>query len=108
MVRLNAENGMKCGTEFLDGQRHSSVVFTRDFSDRSTTPDLSNTAPVWWRAIRKKDSIETHCSLDGKQFTSIRQSYFPPGSKVEVGLMCAAPMGSGFEAVFDNLKLEIA
>ena len=31
MVRQNAENWMKCGTEFFDGQRHASVVFTRDF-----------------------------------------------------------------------------
>jgi regulation of enolase protein 1 (concanavalin A-like superfamily) len=107
MVRLDAENWMKCGTEFFDGQRHASVVFTRDFSDWSTMPDLSNTAPVWWRAIRKKDSIETHCSLDGKNFTAIRQGYFPPAIKVEVGIMCAAPEGPGFEAVFDHLKLDI-
>jgi hypothetical protein len=105
MVRLDAENWMKCGTEFFDGQRHASVVFTRDFSDWSTMPDLSNSEPVWWRAIRKKDSIETHCSLDGKNFTAIRQGYFPPGTKAGVGIMCAAPEGPGFEAVFDKLKL---
>ena len=51
MVRQNAENWMKCGTEFFDGQRHASAVFTRDFSDWSTMPDLSRTAPTWWRAI---------------------------------------------------------
>jgi uncharacterized protein len=54
MVRLDAENWMKCGTEFFDGRRHASVVFTRDFSDWSTMPDLSDTAPVWWKAVRKK------------------------------------------------------
>jgi regulation of enolase protein 1 (concanavalin A-like superfamily) len=32
LVRQNAENWMKCGTAFFDGQRHASVVFTRDFS----------------------------------------------------------------------------
>jgi regulation of enolase protein 1 (concanavalin A-like superfamily) len=105
MVRLNAENWVKCGTEFFDSQRHASVVFTRDFSDWSTMPDLSNTAPIWWRAVRKKDSIETLCSLDGKSFTSVRQGYFPPEVKVDVGIMCAAPEGSGFDAVFDELKL---
>lgn len=106
MVRLNAENWMKCGSEFFDGHRHASVVFTRDFSDWSTMPDLSDTAAVWWRAIRKKDSIETHCSLDGKNFIAIRQGYFEPGVKVDVGIMCAAPQGPGFEASFDHLKLE--
>ena len=33
MVRQDAENWMKCGTEYFDGSRHASVVFTRDFSD---------------------------------------------------------------------------
>lgn len=107
MVRKDAENWMKCGTEFFDDRRHASVVFTRDFSDWSTMPDLSDTAPIWWRAVRKKDSIETLCSLDGKAFTSVRQGYFPPDEKVDVGIMCAAPEGPGFEAVFDNLKLDI-
>jgi regulation of enolase protein 1 (concanavalin A-like superfamily) len=108
MVRLNAENWVKCGTEFFDGQRHASVVFTRDFSDWSTMPDLSNTAPIWWRAVRKKDSIETLCSLDGKNFTSVRQGYFPPTVQVDTGIMCAAPEGPGFNATFDHLTLERA
>ena len=107
MVRLDAENWMKCGTEFFDGRRHASVVFTRDFSDWSTMPDLSDTASVCWRAARKKDSIETLCSLDGKTFTSVRQGYFPPDVKVEVGIMCAAPEGPGFEATFDTFRLQI-
>jgi regulation of enolase protein 1 (concanavalin A-like superfamily) len=108
MVRRNAENWMKCGTEFFAGQRHASVVFTRDFSDWSTMPDLSQTAPIWWRAIRKKDSIETLCSLDGNTFTSVRQGYFVPQVEAHVGIMCAAPEGPGFDSIFDELQLEIA
>src|SRR5271154_87388 len=46
MVRLNAENWMKCGSEFVDSRRHASVVFTHGFSDWSTMPDLSNTDAV--------------------------------------------------------------
>lgn len=107
MVRSNAENWMKCGTEFFDNARHASVVFTREFSDWSTMKDLSDSAPVWWRAVRKKDSIETLCSLDGKNFVSVRQGYFVTTPEVEVGIMCAAPEGPGFEAVFDQLKLTL-
>jgi hypothetical protein len=107
MVRLDAENWMKCGTEFDDGQRHAGVVFTRDFSDGSTMPDLSQTAPVWWRVVRKKDSIETLCSLDGKSFVSVRLGHFVPNAKVEVGIMCSAPEGPGFESTFSDLKLEV-
>ena len=107
MVRLDAENWMKCGTEFFDGKRHAGVVFTRDFSDWSTMPDLAETGPVWWRAARKKDSIETLCSVDGRAFTFVRHGYFPPDVRVDVGIMCAAPDGPGFEAVFDKMKLEV-
>jgi hypothetical protein len=106
MVRLDSENWMRCGTEFIDGKRLASVVFTRTFSDGSTMPDLSETKPIWWKAVRKKDSIETLCSLDGVQFTSVRMGYFPPSRPVEVGIMCAAPSGQGFEATFNDLKLQ--
>ena len=108
MVRLDSENWMRCGTELVDGKRLASVVFTRTYSDGSTMPDLSETEPVWWQAIRKKDSIETLCSLNGIQFSSVRMGYFPPGRPVELGIMCAAPSGPGFEATFKNLKLQTA
>jgi regulation of enolase protein 1 (concanavalin A-like superfamily) len=106
MVRADAENWIKCGTEFYDRQRHASVVFTREFSDWSTMPDLSQAEPVWWKVIRKKNWIESLCSLDGKTFSSVRQGYFVSAAKADVGIMCAAPKGSGFAASFDDLKLE--
>jgi hypothetical protein len=108
MVRADAENWMKCGTELVDGVRHASVVFTRQFSDWSTMDDLTQEGSVWWRAIRKKDSIETLCSLDGLKYVSVRQGYFVPTPAVEVGIMCAAPEGGGFDATFEGLKLSPA
>lgn len=108
MVRLDHEQWMKCGTELVDGKRNASVVFTRDFSDWSTLLDLSQSAPVWWRVIRKKDSIEAQCSADGKTFMTVRQGYFVPTVRVSVGIMCAAPEGPGFDAIFDELQLERA
>lgn len=105
MVRIDAENWVKCGTEFVDGVRHASVVFTCDFSDWSTMNDLSQEGPVWWKAVRTHDALETLCSLDGRTYTSVRQGYLVPASAAEVGIMCAAPEGGGFDCVFDNLKL---
>jgi regulation of enolase protein 1 (concanavalin A-like superfamily) len=106
MVRIDAENWMRCGTEFIDGKRYASVVFTRTWSDGSTLPDLSETEPIWWRVVRKNDSIETFCSLNGDKFMSVRMGYFPTQRTVEVGLMCAAPSGTGFDSSFKSLKLE--
>jgi regulation of enolase protein 1 (concanavalin A-like superfamily) len=105
MVRIDAQNWVKCGTEFFDNARHASVVFTREFSDWSTMSDLATSGPVWWRVVRKPDSLETLCSADGKNFTSVRMGYLLPSASAEVGIMCAAPEGSGFQCAFDNLKL---
>lgn len=106
MVRLDEQHWMKCGSEFVDGKRWASVVVTHDFSDWSTLEDLSQSEPVYWRVARKKDSIEAQCSRDGTSFTTVRQGYFPPFVEVRVGVMCAAPEGAGFDAVFDELRLD--
>lgn len=106
MVRIDAENWMRCGTEFIDGKRYASVVFTKTYSDGSTLPDLSETEAIWWRVVRKNDSIETFCSLDGSKFMSVRMGYFPTQKTVDVGLMCCAPSGTGFDATFRELTLE--
>jgi regulation of enolase protein 1 (concanavalin A-like superfamily) len=99
MVRVSETDWLKCGTEFFDEKRHARLGFTREFSDWSTMPDLTETGPVWWRAVRKRESIETLCSLDGKDFTSVPQGY-DPASAAEVGIMGAAREGAGFAAEF--------
>ena len=106
MVRLDEKHWMKCGSEFVDGKRWASVVFTHDFSDWSTMEDLSQDGPVYWRVARKKDSIEAQVSRDGASWQTIRQGYFPPLVEVQVGVMCAAPEGAGFLATFDELRLD--
>jgi hypothetical protein len=105
MVRLNPENWVKCGTEFFDGARHASVVFTRDFSDWSTMADLAKDQAVDWRITRTRDALEVACSLDQKAFQVIRQGYLVPSEQAEVGIMCASPEGNGLECEFDHLQL---
>jgi len=106
MVRLDEKQWMKCGSELVDGKRRASVVFTHDFSDWSTMDDLSQKDAVYWRVVRTRDSIEAQISEDGDTFFTIRQGYFPRYAEVRVGVMCAAPEGGGFEATFDDLRLE--
>jgi regulation of enolase protein 1 (concanavalin A-like superfamily) len=104
MVRLNPENWMKCGTEFLEGARHASVVFTRDFSDWSTMSDLSKDRAVARRVTRTRDALEVACSLGEKAFQVIRQGYLVPSEEAEVGILCASPEGNGFACEFDPLQ----
>jgi hypothetical protein len=106
MVRLDEKHWMKCGSEFVDGKRRASVVFTHDFSDWSSMDDLSQSDAVYWRVQRRKDSIEAQVSADGVSYLTVRQGYFQPFVEVQVGIMCAAPEGAGFEATFDELRLD--
>jgi regulation of enolase protein 1 (concanavalin A-like superfamily) len=105
MVRLDEKHWMKCGSEYFEGRRWASVVVTHDFSDWSTMEDLTQNGPVYWRVQRKQDSIEAQCSKDGEKFTTVRQAYFPARVPLEVGVMCAAPEGSGFDSTFDQLEI---
>ena len=66
---------------------------------------LARTGPVWWRVVRKRGSVETLCSGEGTNFTSVRMVYLVPAATAEVGIMCAAPEGEGFQCIFDSLKL---
>jgi hypothetical protein len=105
MVRLDEKNWIKCGSEFFEGKRWASVVVTHDFSDWSTMEDLTQNGPVYWRILRKKDSLEAQCSKDGDRYVTVRQAYFPARVPVEVGVMCAAPEGQGFDTTFDLLEI---
>jgi len=49
---------------------------------------FSDTALVWWNAVRQKDSIETQ-----KLYLRQARAIFPPRAKVEAGILCAAPEG---------------
>jgi hypothetical protein len=112
LVRSGRNHGA-AGCESLDEVRHRDLRrlaprkrgFARDLSDWFTMPDPFNAAPIGWRAVWKRLEIETLCSLDGKNFTSARQGYFAPEGKVNVGIICSAPNGPGFEAMFDDLNL---
>lgn len=101
MARQDEKTWIKCGMELFGGAVNSGVVATREFSDWSTTKGVV----PWWRLVRGPNSIETYASVDGKDFTLMRSSYFPPAASTKVGIMCASPEGNGFDAVFDNLKL---
>ena len=100
MVRLDEKHWMKCGSEFFEGKRWASVVFTHDFSDWSTMEDLSQTGAVWWRVVRKKDSIEAQCSKDGEKFMTIRQGYFPAGGESDGRRHVRGPRRPGFRRRF--------
>lgn len=105
MVRADAQTWMKCGVEFVDGSPHLSAVFTRDFSDWSTSSLPSGTGAVWIRVTRKGPALDILYSLDGSKWIECRQGYLTPQSSLLVGPMCAAPEGKGFDVRFEDWRV---
>lgn len=102
MVRYDESTWMKCGVELVGGRQTVSTVFTRDYSDWSTVPLPDAPDALWIRVARKGGALTVSYSRDGKSFEEVRQGWLTPAHTVNVGLMCAAPEGSGFEARFDE------
>jgi uncharacterized protein len=105
MVRLDDEIWMKCGIEFLHGVQQASVVVTHDWSDWSVLA-LPNPSAIWLRVVRHEATVEVLFSLDGQQYTLIRQAYLSAAPALRVGPMLAAPIGQGFTATFEGFRVE--
>jgi uncharacterized protein len=105
MARVDEANWLKCGVEYVEGVQYMSAVVTRDYSDWSIVPLMPPPAVIWLRLVRHGVTAEVHYSLDGEKYTTLRQAYFTIRETVNVGLMCASPMGEGFTATFDGLDI---
>ncbi len=99
MVRIDDEHWIKTGIEFVHGVQYVSAVVTNDFSDWSVAP-LPNPPAIWLRLVRKAEAVEIFYSLDGAAYMLLRIAYLLPSAEALVGVMCAAPDGSGFPVEF--------
>jgi regulation of enolase protein 1 (concanavalin A-like superfamily) len=104
MVRLNEQTWLKCGIEFVDGVQQASAVVTHDWADWSVLP-LPNPPAIWLRVSRQGATVEVRYSLDGANYTMIRQAYLTEAPALMVGPMMAAPSGDGFEATFEGFAI---
>lgn len=105
MVRVDDENWMKCGIEFVEGVQYASAVVTRDFSDWSVAPLGSELASISLRVVREKTALTVEYALDGESFILLRNAYLPMSERVQVGPMAASPGEQGFDVRFEGLKI---
>ena len=106
MLRIDHENYIKAGVEFVDGKFNLSTVVTHKTSDWSVitldkTPDF-----VWIKAVRRLDAVEIFYSYDDKTYTMMRNAHLQDNTPVMVGLMAASPDGKGFDAKFEYFKVK--
>lgn len=105
MLRIDHENYIKTGIEFVDGKFNLSTVVTHKTSDWSVIA-LDKPVPyIWIKAIRRLDAAEIFYSFDDKNYTMMRNAWLQDNSPVMVGVMGASPDGKGFNAKFEHFKV---
>jgi regulation of enolase protein 1 (concanavalin A-like superfamily) len=105
MVRADDSNWLKCGIEYLEGVQYASAVVTRDYSDWSVVTLPQSPPALWLRVTRHGITLEVHFSVDGAQYTMLRQAYLIENPTLNIGIMCASPTGSGFTATFEGFTV---
>lgn len=106
MLRIDEQNYIKAGVEFVDGKFNLSTVVTHKTSDWIVIV-LEKTPPfLWIKAVRRLDAVEIFYSFDDKEYTMMRNAYLQDNTPVQVGFMAASPDGNGFRATFENFTVK--
>ena len=106
MIRLDHENYVKFGIEFVDGKFNISAVVTHHTSDWSVI-QLEEPIPyLWLKAVRRLDDIELFYSLDDKEYKMMRTLWMQDNCPLQVGPVAACPDGQGFKAIFSDFKVK--
>jgi uncharacterized protein len=107
MVRIDEENWIKAGIEFVNGQQNVSAVVTRGFSDWSVLARSDSPAFIWLRLQRYNDTVQISYSMDSQKWTMVRLAFFPPQVPVKIGMVAAAPGKEEFEVTFDHFSIGV-
>lgn len=104
-LRLNHENYIKTGIEFVDGKYNLSVVVTHKTSDWSVIELSTPVEAIWIKAVRRLDAVEIFYSFDDKVYKLMRNAWLEANHPVKVGMFGASPDGDGFKAVFSDFEI---
>ena len=105
MLRIDHENYIKAGIEFVDGKYNLSAVVTHHTSDWSVITLDKPVDFIWIKAVRKLDAVEIFYSFDDKVYTLMRNAWMQDNIPMKVGVMGASPDGTGFNARFEYFSV---
>ena len=106
MIRIDKENWLKAGIEYVGGKYNLSCVVTHHTSDWSVISLDKPVDFVWIKAVRRLDAIEIFYSFDDKTYNMMRNCWMQDNTPVMVGLATACPDGEGFKAKFENFQVK--
>lgn len=106
MIRIDHENYIKAGIEFVDGKYNLSTVVTHKTSDWSVIALDRPVDFIWIKAVRRRDAIEIFYSFDDKEYFMMRNAWMEANRPVKIGMMGACPDGDGFVVKFSNFSVK--
>ncbi len=106
MLRIDKENYIKTGIEYVDGKYNLSAVVTHTTSDWSVIELEEPVEYVWIKAVRRLDAVEIFYSFDDEHYTMMRNCWLEENTPVMVGMMAACPDGDGFKATFEEFSIK--
>ena len=105
MIRIDHENYIKTGIEFVDGKYNLSTVVTHHTSDWSVIALDQPIKELWIKAVRRLDAIEIFYSFDDKEYKMMRNAWMEQNRPVKIGMFAACPDGEGFKVTFSDFKV---
>lgn len=105
MIRLDHENYIKTGIEFVDGKYNLSTVVTHKTSDWSVIALDCPVDYIWIKAVRRLDAVEIFYSFDDKEYQMMRNAWVEANHPVKIEMFAACPDGNGFKARFENFTV---
>ena len=105
MIRIDHENYIKCGIEFVDGKYNLSTVVTHNTSDWSVIALDRRVESIWIKAVRRLDAIEIFYSFDDNEYHLMRNAWMEANRPVKIGMFAACPDGDGFKVTFSDFKV---
>ncbi len=106
MVRLDETVWLKCGIEYMDGVQYASAVVTRDYSDWSIVPLVPGPDFITLQVVRHGGTLAVSYALPQGNDQMIRQAHLTTAAAVQVGVMAAAPKGTGFPVTFEDFAVD--
>ena len=106
MIRLDHENYIKTGIEFVDGNYNLSTVVTHHTSDWSVIALDRPVDCIWIKAVRRLDAVEIFYSFDDKEYVMMRNAWLEANHPVKIGMFAACPDGNGFKATFSDFTVK--
>lgn len=106
MIRIDHENYIKAGIEYVDGKYNLSTVVTHHTSDWSVIALDKPVDCIWIKAVRRLDAVEIFYSFDDKEYIMMRNAWMEANRPVKVGMMGACPDGDGFSVTFSDFTVK--